>query len=160
MTWQDIATAPKDGTTIIVFRSDAGIFFAHFVAPNDYCDIETEGGDEPDWFSISGDHLYGDEMFTLWHPLPATPSEQPALNERSSTPIEMLVESRDYIRKNVESHAIIVGQINATIEDYGVKCGCDACKTVEHASDCAVHREPAMPKGRVIAGGLDSLNQK
>jgi hypothetical protein len=36
-------------------------------------------------------------------------------------------------------------------------CQCDACKEVKHDSDCAVHNEPAYPKGkcncRVSRGG-------
>jgi len=31
-------------------------------------------------------------------------------------------------------------------------CECDKCKKVPHKSDCAVHNEPAYPKGKCDCG--------
>lgn len=33
-------------------------------------------------------------------------------------------------------------------------CKCEACKTVKHMSDCAVHNEPAEPNGACDCGAL------
>lgn len=61
--WQPISTAPKDGTEIIVFRNDAGVFCAFFHE-------ETEC-----WFSADGLDDITDDMPTHWMPLPPPPQE-------------------------------------------------------------------------------------
>ena len=38
-------------------------------------------------------------------------------------------------------------------------CQCETCKTVLHKTDCAVHNEPAMPKGECDCGARVSIFQ-
>ena len=41
-----------------------------------------------------------------------------------------------------------------------IRCGCSSCKTVQHASSCAVHNAPALPKGKCNCGAeLKDLRQ-
>lgn len=37
-----------------------------------------------------------------------------------------------------------------------MRCGCKACETIDHASDCAVHNEPAYPNGKCDCGATGS----
>ena len=82
MKWQRIETAPKDGTEVLAFREDAGIFIARWGAPIDFCpDYELEDLDEysansEDWFCADFDmpcRLEEDEAPTHWMPLPDPP---------------------------------------------------------------------------------------
>lgn len=67
--WQPIETAPADGTVILAYRRDAGVFSAHYVSPAD-----AVGGDddEPHWFTTDGEDLTRC-MPTHWMPLPEPP---------------------------------------------------------------------------------------
>lgn len=69
MEWQPIETAPRDGTEILAYRRDAGVFTIHFVAP---ADMIVSDDEEPCWFSLNGDDLT-DDMPTHWMPLPKPP---------------------------------------------------------------------------------------
>jgi len=60
-----IETAPKDGTEFIVFRDDAGVFTARYVASNDDGEMFLA--------SMYGEDLTGDMMPTHWMPLPPPP---------------------------------------------------------------------------------------
>lgn len=72
--WQDIATAPRDGTEILVYREDAGVFTAHYVEEDAHISspMNPPEGDFY-WFSTCGDDLTGD-MPTHWQPLPTPPT--------------------------------------------------------------------------------------
>lgn len=81
-TWKPIETAPKDGTEILVWREDAGILLARWIAPFDFLtEKESENipnADEPDWFCadfVSGDRLSNSGLPTYWMPLPAAPDK-------------------------------------------------------------------------------------
>lgn len=67
--WRSFESAPKDGTQIIVWRADAGVFTAQWIFDaNDDGDCGTEGN----WFDNTGDDLTGD-LPTMWQPLPDGP---------------------------------------------------------------------------------------
>lgn len=74
--------APKDGTVILVYRRDQGVFTAHFVAANEIIGVD---GDEPQWWSTDGQDLIGDLMPTHWYALPAPPVLDGEGSETSST---------------------------------------------------------------------------
>jgi hypothetical protein len=79
--WQPIETAPKDGTEVIAWREDAGIFMARWTAPDYFCTEREceELGDSSsveDWFCadfVAGCRLEIAESPTHWQPLPAPP---------------------------------------------------------------------------------------
>eukprot|EP00752_Nemacystus_decipiens_P016736 g14974.t1 len=75
--WLTIETAPKDGTEILGYRSDAGVMLIRYLAPVDFlADSELDGLDErsaeqEDWFYadfVVGGRLEGDERPTHWRP--------------------------------------------------------------------------------------------
>jgi hypothetical protein len=88
--WQPIETAPRDGTEVLGFRGDAGVFVMRWIAPVDFlterelADPHGEDRDweeEPDWFYadfIQGGRLDGTEAPTHWMPLPAAPAGEGA----------------------------------------------------------------------------------
>lgn len=74
--WQDIETAPKDGTEILLSNpTDGYVETGHFISPFEM--IGDENDDTPDWFTTSGEYLGsgGPETTapTHWMPLPAPP---------------------------------------------------------------------------------------
>ena len=71
--WQPIDTAPDDGTTILVYRADSGVFTAHYVEEDAHL-ASAMNPPEGDyfWFSTCGDDLTAD-MPTHWMPLPEPP---------------------------------------------------------------------------------------
>lgn len=81
--WQDISTAPKDGSEILGWRKDCGIILIRYTAPIDFCtDSECEAlgdsAEQYDWFYadfICGGRLEGEEVPTHWQPLPAQPRQ-------------------------------------------------------------------------------------
>jgi len=76
--WRDFASAPEDGTTILAFRPDAGIFTAvHCEADAHLSTSENPPEEDASWFSTSGEDLTGD-LPTLWQPLPALPTTRSA----------------------------------------------------------------------------------
>jgi hypothetical protein len=83
--WQPIATAPKDGTEILVWREDAGVFLAKWTCVNDLRTTSDRDRDEIDEESLfAGDWFGGDaegnfrcdgsEVPTHWMSLPTEPS--------------------------------------------------------------------------------------
>lgn len=87
--WQDIATAPKDGTEILGYRDDCGVILIRWdCAASFLTDREQETWDEDalfqvDWFAadfVQGSRLEGSEAPTHWRHLPAPPKENS--NER------------------------------------------------------------------------------
>lgn len=66
--WRPFEGAPTDGTSILVYRPDAGVFVAAFVA------YGTEG--EKCWWADGGEDL-SDDLPTHWMPLPAPPESTP-----------------------------------------------------------------------------------
>lgn len=71
--WQPFATAPEDGTEIIVWREDAGVFTAKYCPPSGIALWEPADPEFYCWFA-DGEDLTGD-LPTLWRPLPPPPSE-------------------------------------------------------------------------------------
>lgn len=68
--WQRFDTAPTDGTVILAYRDDAGVFTAHFVEEDAY--IATPNNPpqgDAYWFTTSGEDLTND-MPTLWAHVP------------------------------------------------------------------------------------------
>ncbi|WP_226623119.1 hypothetical protein [Brucella anthropi] len=76
--WQSMDTAPEDGTVILVYRDDAGVFTAHYVEEDAHLSspMNPPEGDFY-WFSTGGDDLSND-MPTHWRPLPSAPSQEVA----------------------------------------------------------------------------------
>jgi hypothetical protein len=75
--WKNIESAPTDGTEILVFRQDAGVFTAWFVSPDSFPSngLPSVGeDDERCWFTRDGEDLTGD-MPTHWMPFPEPPAE-------------------------------------------------------------------------------------
>jgi hypothetical protein len=72
--WRLFKTAPKDGSSIVVWREDAGVFTAAFLPsagdPGEY-GIPQYNGEEC-WFTPLGEDL-SDDLPTLWQPLPGPP---------------------------------------------------------------------------------------
>ena len=82
--WEDISTAPKDGTEIIGWRKDCGFILIRYTCLDDFLtDKEKEAYDEEtcakeDWFFadfIQGGRLEGDEIPTHWM-LPSPPTSE------------------------------------------------------------------------------------
>lgn len=82
--WQPIETAPKDGTEVLLWRRDSGVFLGRWIAPEEFMnEVEMnqalldgeEDRAESDWFYA--DFLYGgrvtDGTPTHWMPLPEPP---------------------------------------------------------------------------------------
>jgi hypothetical protein len=82
MEWQPIETAPKDGTEILVWREDQGIFLARWTAPCEFltdaeCEKMGDAADQEDWFAadfVWGYRVEGDLLPTKWRPLPEPPT--------------------------------------------------------------------------------------
>lgn len=81
-TWQPIDSAPKDGTEILAYREDCGIFIARYTSCDAFCseeEIEQMSEDDilkDDWFCadfLAGGRLEGSEVPTHWMPLPEEP---------------------------------------------------------------------------------------
>ena len=79
---RSIASAPLNGTEILVWRKDAGWLLARWIAPCDFLPerelerMELKDTEEPDWFYadfISGGWLDGGAP-THWMPLPDAPN--------------------------------------------------------------------------------------
>lgn len=64
--WQDIATAPKDGTTILGYTATAG------TEPHFYHPIYFYGGH---WHEQGIDGAVNDGWYTHWQPLPSPPKD-------------------------------------------------------------------------------------
>lgn len=82
--WKPIASAPKDGTEILAWRSDCGQFIASYTSADAFpmTQDELDAWDEEtlfakDWFTQWPDatRLEGSEVPTLWQPLPADPCQ-------------------------------------------------------------------------------------
>ena len=81
MDWKPIDTAPKDGTEIIGYRPDQGVFvfrwadMLEFVARDSASDpAEDYDEDFACWWHDRWGWMEGDETPTLWQPLPVGPS--------------------------------------------------------------------------------------
>lgn len=69
--WQPFATAPEDGTEIIVWREDSGVFTAKFYSADSvFDDVDLA---ENCWFAGGEDLTF--HLPTLWMPLPPEPTE-------------------------------------------------------------------------------------
>lgn len=82
--WQPIATAPRDGTDIIVGYDFASIWVVHVAFWNDqnsYGEKLPEGHEEIGWWSyiensVTQTLLANSNMPTHWMPLPTPPNDQ------------------------------------------------------------------------------------
>ncbi len=83
MKWQNIKSAPKDGTEILGWREDAGIMLIRYTAPIDFLTeseldiLDEQSAESYDWFYadfVAGGRLDGNEAPTHWMPLPKEPS--------------------------------------------------------------------------------------
>ncbi len=87
--WRDIESAPRDGTAILAWHADCGVFLARYSAMIDFMsdgeielDIKEHNLDEEtmeayDWFCadfMTGSRLEGSEIPTKWIPLPDEPA--------------------------------------------------------------------------------------
>ncbi|WP_088146979.1 hypothetical protein [Achromobacter denitrificans] len=82
--WKPITSAPKDGTEILVWRSDCGQFIASYTSADAFpmTQDELDAWDEEtlfakDWFTQwpQALRLEGSEVPTLWQPLPVDPCQ-------------------------------------------------------------------------------------
>lgn len=81
--WQPIETAPMDGTEVLAWRGDCGVFISSYTCPAELpiSQDEIDRTDEAtlfakDWFTQwpDGTRLEGSEMPTHWMPLPEPPA--------------------------------------------------------------------------------------
>ncbi len=115
--WQPISTAPKDGTEVLVYRKDAGIFMASFREAAD------EDG-ECYWFSISGEDLTGD-LPTHWMPLPEPPKENGSMTiTPNQIPPEAVEAATRKIAKMRGCDKAVFSKCVSAIE-AGVPCKCE-----------------------------------
>jgi hypothetical protein len=82
--WQPIETAPKDGTEILAWREDCGVFLARygcmydFLTESEMSEYEDETCSQKDWWSadfITGCRLDLSEDPTHWQPVPSGPTK-------------------------------------------------------------------------------------
>ena len=84
--WEIIETAPKDGTEILAWREDAGVFIARYTSADTVLterEIEEQGWTDEqlfaeDWFAadfVAGCRMDGDLAPTHWMPLPKGPNQ-------------------------------------------------------------------------------------
>lgn len=82
--WQDISTAPRDGTEILGWRDDCGILLVRWDCPENFLtdqeleELDAESSLSEDWFAadfVCGERLDDDLTPTKWHPLPKPPNE-------------------------------------------------------------------------------------
>lgn len=80
--WQPIETAPKDGTEILVWRSDAGVLLARwtscaeFLTDAELDKMSDDSAHQEDWFCadfVAGCRMQEDCDPTHWRPLPKPP---------------------------------------------------------------------------------------
>lgn len=80
--WLPIASAPKDGTEILGWRDDCGVFMVRYCSAEDFLTSSEMAGwsdrrrESFDWFCADfahGDRLEGDLIPTHWMALPAGP---------------------------------------------------------------------------------------
>lgn len=81
MDWQPIETAPKDGTEIIGFRPDQGVFVFRWAWMEEFVPKDQNGDPTEDyddafacWWHDRWDWLEGELRPTHWMPLPAPPA--------------------------------------------------------------------------------------
>lgn len=86
MTWQDISTAPRDGTVVDVWRKEGGRETVYWGLPlhtcgemGEYCDSDWHNIKKPGWVCATfGEFLGGKHNpFTHFMPLPAPPEAKP-----------------------------------------------------------------------------------
>ena len=54
--------------------------------------------------------------------------------------------NQDDCKIKIDDNEISIAEIREFIKKEN-RCQCDECKTKIHSSSCAVHNEPALPKG-------------
>lgn len=79
--WQDIATAPKDGTEINGYRPDQGVFTFRWAEVSEFENAVIDCHDDPEfacWWHDRWGWMEGDLTPTHWRPLPDAPCRIPA----------------------------------------------------------------------------------
>lgn len=87
-TWRDVSEAPKDGTEILGWRSDCGVFLCKYTCLSEILstqelenmDLDEETVTSHDWFFAAytyGDRLEDDLIPTKWMPKPEEPEQPP-----------------------------------------------------------------------------------
>ena len=77
--WEDISTAPKDGSEINGYRPDQGVFTFRWAWLSDFIPVDQHGDPTEDYEESSGwwhdrwGWMEGDETPTQWMPLPSPP---------------------------------------------------------------------------------------
>ncbi len=72
--WQDISTAPKDGTPIIAFSPDAIEPRIYILMWTEWVNAEDETDIDGNWTDLANDQEF-DATVTHWMPLPLPPKE-------------------------------------------------------------------------------------
>lgn len=71
--WRQFDTAPEDGTEIIVWRADSGVFTSFYREADWWIATPTRPPEEDAaWFATTGEDL-SDDLPTHWMPLPSPP---------------------------------------------------------------------------------------
>lgn len=80
LAWLPIDSAPKDGTVILAYRPDQGVFAAHHVDHGDFLGLPEDEWEQPGWWTTDGGDLSSpDLMPTHWMPMPEPPSSEAAV---------------------------------------------------------------------------------
>ncbi len=93
MTWQPISTAPKDGTEIIAFRPDQGVFVCRWGTLEEFVPKDMNGDPMVDydedfahWWHDRWGWMEGSDAPTHWQPLPKPPTEDALLSPPHRSP--------------------------------------------------------------------------
>lgn len=70
--WQDISTAPKDGTELIGYRPDQGVFAFRWATMEDM--VPDYDGEFACWWHDRWGWMEGIETPTHWQPMPPEPN--------------------------------------------------------------------------------------